>query len=325
MVERARIVLACLEGEDPQQIGSHLGVSVWTVREWRRRFAQHGLPGLRDRPRTGKPPFYDAGFRDQVLALLERSPPDGRSHWDGRTVAASLGASVHAVWRVLRKEGIYLERHRSWSVNADFGLVPKTLEVSGLYLNPPLNAVILSLGETPCRLGPSSSGYVETHSRGAVQAMRGAYRRSGRLSLVAALEISSRDTHVHTSEEQQFGDFRRFLDGIATELPSDLEIHAILDSGLAQQRHGALQTRYLGRVQFHLTPDPASWLSQVEICFSLLARHSARGGSSAFNDELRSAIEDFITTADSTIRPFQWRKRAVDHATLKNRTVRLCN
>lgn len=49
-----------------------------------------------------KPPTYDAGFRDRVLALLEQTPPPGLAHWDGREVAGELGASVHAMWRLLR-------------------------------------------------------------------------------------------------------------------------------------------------------------------------------------------------------------------------------
>jgi hypothetical protein len=60
-----------------------------------------------------------------------------------------LDASVHAVWRVLRREGIYLQRRRSWCVSTDKGFAPKAAEVVGLYLNPPLNAVVLSVDEKP--------------------------------------------------------------------------------------------------------------------------------------------------------------------------------
>lgn len=98
-VERARIVLACLEGKEIQQVAQELRVSIPTVSKWRRRFSEQGLEGLRDPPSPGKPPQYGSAFRDRVLALLEQSPPTGMSHWDGLTVAEKLGASVHAVWR----------------------------------------------------------------------------------------------------------------------------------------------------------------------------------------------------------------------------------
>ena len=72
MVERARIVLACLQGKEIQQVAREPGASIPTVSKWRRRFAQDGVSGLQDRRRSGKPPTYDATFRDRVLALLEQ-------------------------------------------------------------------------------------------------------------------------------------------------------------------------------------------------------------------------------------------------------------
>lgn len=78
MVERARIVLACLEGKEIQQVAQQIGASVPTVSKWRSRFAHDGIRGLRDRARSGKPPTYDAAFRGRVLALLEQAPLSGR-------------------------------------------------------------------------------------------------------------------------------------------------------------------------------------------------------------------------------------------------------
>src|ERR1022692_3081919 len=118
-VERARIVLACLEGKENQQVAQGLGVSVPTVGKWRKRFAFGGLRFLRNHPRPGKPITYDAAFRNRVLALLEQPPPPGMSHWDGPAVAERLGSSVHAVWRALRREGIYLQRLRRWGVSRE--------------------------------------------------------------------------------------------------------------------------------------------------------------------------------------------------------------
>jgi transposase len=148
-VERARIVLACLDGKEIQQIARELGLSTPTVSKWRARFSQPGMKGLRDDPRPGKPVRYGAPFRDRVLALLEQPPPAGLSHWNGPAMAAQLGSSVHAVWRVLRREGIYLQRLRSWCVSTDAEFAPKAAAIVGLYLNPPLNAVVLSVDEKP--------------------------------------------------------------------------------------------------------------------------------------------------------------------------------
>jgi hypothetical protein len=45
-VERARIILACLEGKEI--LARELGVSLATVSKWRERFSLWGLRGLRD-------------------------------------------------------------------------------------------------------------------------------------------------------------------------------------------------------------------------------------------------------------------------------------
>jgi hypothetical protein len=49
-------------------------------------------------------------------------------------------------------------------------------------------------------------------------------------------------------------------------IPDNYSTHKKNDAWLAQ---------FEGRVQFHLAPTSASWLNQIEIVFSLLAR---RGG-----------------------------------------------
>jgi transposase len=190
-VERARIILACVDGKEIQQVARELGVSIPTVTKWRRRFALWGLRGLGDQSRSGKPVRYDTAFRNRVLALLEETPPPGMSHWDGPAVAEKLDASVHAVWRVLRREGIYLQRRRSWCVSTDKEFAPKAADVVGLYLNPPLNAVVLSVDEKPSiQAIERASGYVETDSGKVVRGLKSTYKRHGTLNLFAALEVA---------------------------------------------------------------------------------------------------------------------------------------
>jgi len=55
-VLRARIVLAAADGAGNAAIARVLAVNVDTVdtvRKWRRRFSEHSIDGLRDRPRSG--------------------------------------------------------------------------------------------------------------------------------------------------------------------------------------------------------------------------------------------------------------------------------
>src|SRR5215472_16994836 len=231
IVERARIILASLEGKQIQQVAREFGVSIPTVDKWRRRFALFGLRGLWDQPRPGKPTKYDASFRNRVLALLEQPPPPHMSHWDGPAIAEKLEASVYAVWRVLRQEGIYLQRQRSWCVSTDKQFAPKAADVIALYLNPPVNAVVLSVDEKPSiQAIERASGYVETDSGKVVRGLKSTYKRHGTLNLFAALEVGTGKVHTKFTESKKREDFRGFLDCVLADQPQDKEIHVILDN-----------------------------------------------------------------------------------------------
>jgi transposase len=326
MVERSRIILVCLEGKEIQQVARELATSIPTVSKWRKRFADKGLDGLRDRPRSGKPPVYDSAFRDQVLALLEQLPPAGLSRWDGQSVAQQLGASVHAVWRLLRREGIYLERLRTWCVSTDPEFAPKAAEVVGLYLNPPLHALVLSVDEKPSiQAIQRPSGYVETDSGAIVRALKSTYKRNGTLNLFAALEVATGQVRAKTTERKKREDFQQFLDGVIAELPPDKEIHVILDNYCTHRRNDDWLAKYQGRIQFHFTPTSASWLNQVEIWFGILTRKTLRGASFSSKDQLRSAIEAFVGITNQNPKPFRWRKREVKGSQLRNTIINLCN
>jgi transposase len=149
MVERAAIVLACAEGKQNQQIAQEMSMSVVRVGKWRSRFALYGLAGLSDEQRPGKPVIHGEDFRNALLAQLEQSPPEGLVRWDCPTLADTLGVSQAAIWRALRKEGIHLHRARSWCISTDPEFTEKAADIVGLYLNPPLNALVLSVDEKP--------------------------------------------------------------------------------------------------------------------------------------------------------------------------------
>ena len=76
LVHRARIVQRALQGMTVPAIGQELGVSEKMVRVWLSRFAQDGVAGLEDAPRSGRPRTYseDRSSRDRssrVIALAQ--------------------------------------------------------------------------------------------------------------------------------------------------------------------------------------------------------------------------------------------------------------
>ena len=208
----------------------------------------------------------------------------------------------------------------------DKEFAPKAAEIVGLYLNPPVNALVLSVDEKPSMQAiERPCGYVETDSGAVVRALKSTYKRHGTLNLFAALEVGTGQVHAKTTDYKKREDFQSFLDGVLAELPPDKEIHVILDNYSTHKKNDDWLAKFEGRVQFHFTPTSASWLNQIEIVFSLLQRKTLNGASFKTKDQLREAIEAFIKKHNERAKPFRWRKREVKGSQLRNTIINLCN
>ena len=150
LVERARIVLLADECYSNQQIAETLKTREARVSKWRARFARDRTLGLRDDARGGAPAKYDDATERRILETLDTPPPSGYATWTGGLVARALGnVSDDQVWRVLRNRNISLQRRRSWCISNDPDFAAKAADIVGLYLDPPTNALVLSVDEKP--------------------------------------------------------------------------------------------------------------------------------------------------------------------------------
>ena len=325
LVERARMIRGCLDGKPVVQIARDLGVRPNTVIEWRSRFAKLGVAGLKDRPRSGKPPAYGAEFRKQVLELLETPPPKGQACWDGPAVAKRLNVSDDAVWRLLRKEGICLSRQRSWCVSTDPEFVIKAADVVGLYLNPPENALVISIDEKPSiQALERATGYVQTTDGKVVRGFKSTYKRHGTLNLFAALNVAAGGVHGKVTQQKRRVEFLAFMDELLADYPADKEIHVILDNYCIHKRNDDWLAKH-PYVHFHFTPTSASWLNMVEIWFGIFSRKALRGANFKSIADLREAIEAYLEAYKEIAKPFIWRKREVRGSQLRNTIVNLRN
>lgn len=325
LVERARIVLACLDGKRNTDVAHALGVRPNTVGLWRTRFAAQGMAGLRDQPRPGKKPKYGAELRLRLLRQLEVPPPPGLAGWDGGTLAAALGVSKAAVWRALRKDGIQLRRHRSWCVSTDPQFAAKAADIIGLYLNPPEKALVLSVDEKPSiQALERATGYVQTSSGKIVQGLKSTYKRHGAVNLFAALEVATGVIRGKTTPTKKRVDFQAFLSEIIADQPPDRQIHVILDNYCTHKKNETWLAAH-PNVMFHFTPTSASWLNQVEIWFGIFTRKALSGASFHSAEQLTQAIRDFTAAYNERAAPFVWRKREVKGSQLRHTIVNLCN
>ena len=164
LAQRARIVLLAADGVSNTEIAERVGVSRPTVISWRDRYASSGLKGLGDEQRPGRPRTVD---RARILAATLTPPPArlGITHWSSRLLADHLNVDASTVLRTWRHHRVQPWRAETFKFSTDPELIAKVSDVVGLYLNPPENAIVLSIDEksqiqaldrrnTRCRCNP---------------------------------------------------------------------------------------------------------------------------------------------------------------------------
>jgi transposase len=312
LVERARIVLLADERYSNQEIAETLHTREARVSKWRSRFARDRMRGLRDDARSGKPPRYDRSTERRILAKLDESPPAGNATWTGSLVAQALGdVSAAHVWRFLRDRNISLQRRRSWCISNDPDFAAKASDVVGLYLDPPTNALVLSVDEKPSiQALERAQGWLRLHDGTALTGVSHCYKRHGTTTLFAALDIITGKVRTGHYNRRRRREFLNFMNEIVRDNP-DREIHVVLDN---LNTHKPKCDRWLQRhpnVHFHYTPTYSSWLNQVECWFSILSRRALRGLSSTSPREVRDAIDRFVDAYNATAAPFEWKVSTV--------------
>jgi len=300
------------DGCSVQEIMTTLGASKPTVTLWRRRFRQGGLAGLADEPRSGRPTTLDAAKAREILRLTVECIPREATHWSERLMARYAGVSTGHVRKVWASADLRPHRIKNFKISRDPLFAEKVVDVVGLYMNPPENAVVLSVDEktqiqaldrTQPML-PLKSGKTPTRTHD--------YKRHGTASLYAAFDIATgevigRVTRKHRARE--FLDFLRQIDG---EVDSSLDLHLILDNSSTHKTAEVL--RWLEkhpRFRLHFTPTSASWLNAVEGWFGQLERRSIRRSAFSSVQELRDELRRYIAAHNKhSAKPFRWTKPA---------------
>lgn len=308
MVQRAHIVLESAGGKTVQEVAQGLGLRPGTVSKWRNRFYRGGLEGLSDQPRPGRRPKYNGTVEQRVLAQLDGRPPDGHSAWTARLLASALGdVSPYLVRRVLRRHGVHLERRHVWCVGTDPEFGQRAADILGLYLDPPANALVLSIDHQPAMpMLQRAQGWVRLPERQALKEFRDQYRRRGATTLPAALEISTRLVKAGHYPRHTHRDFLDFMSCVAADYPA-IELCVVLDGMIGLK---ARHDRWLARhpnIHFHYSPNRECWLDQVELWCTMLCV----GVSRCIGMPLRKALDAFTEAHSTEAYPFEWTKNVL--------------
>ena len=240
------------------------------------------------------------------------------------TLAAALGVTDAAVWRVLRQEGIQLRRHRSWCVSTDPQFAAKAADIIGLYLEPPQRALVLSVDEKPSIQALDAHRlclHLQRQDRPWPQEYLPAQRHA---QLVRGPRRRHRSFRNKTTATKKRVDFQAFMDEVVADVPADRDVHVILDNYCTHKKNETWLAAH-PNVSFHFTPTSASWLNQIEIWFGIFTRKALSGASFRSAEQLTQAIQDFTAAYNQRAAPFVWRKREVKGAQLRHTIVNLCN
>src|SRR5579875_330677 len=306
LVQRARIVLLADQGLSNQAIAQQIGIHEVQVCKWRRRFAAQRLDGLADQPRSGRPLRYGHDDRLRLIDTVVK-PPEVESHWSTRSLAAEVGISKSHVQRLLKELDIKPHQVQEWLTSKDPDFMAKQADIVGLYLNPPENALVISVDERTQMLVREPVRPSKPVRPGTPERREFEYVRHGVQSLIAALlvhqgTVIGRVEPTHTRVE-----FIRFLEVIDAETPADKDLHLILDN---LQVHKTPEVRAWvtehPRFHLHFTPTHASWLNQVEIWFSILGRRLLKRGIFTSKEDQARQIAAYIEKYNQTAHPFAW-------------------
>ncbi len=309
---RARAVLLMAQGRSGVEIAERIGYTVIQVSRIRRRFAEGGLAGLYDRPKSGRPPTVTARKRAQIVALTLQPPGGGRTHWTSRDLARKTGVSHTTVHRLWHAHALKPHRGSTFKFTTDPQAAEKIHDVVGLYLHPPTNAVVLSLDEKTQIQALSRTQPLLPLRPGLPARQTHDYRRNGLTSLYAALEVATGAVLGECRPRHTGADFLAFLKRL-TRAYRGQDLHVILDNS---STHGtpAVQAWLAThpQVHFHFTPKGASWLNLVEAWFSILTRKSVRRGSFETVRALIRHIERYLAEWNAHPTPFVWTKEPAD-------------
>ena len=315
LAKRARIVLLAADGMPNAQIARTVGVSRPTVIGWRDRYEAGGIAALEDEPRSGRP--AQVSEADVVVATLADGgrPPErlGITHWSSRFLAAELGISFASVARIWRKWKIQPHRLETFKFSTDPELEAKLRDIVGLYLDPPGNAVVVSVDEKSQIQALDRTAPMLPLRPGLPARATYDYKRNGTTTLFAALDVATGKISADACyPRHRHQEFLKFLKKVAAAHPGT-DLHVVLDN-YGTHKHAEVR-KWLAkpenqRITLHFTPTGCSWLNMVEIFFGIITRQAIRRGTFRSVKDLTAAIGTFIDACNERCQPFTWTKDA---------------
>jgi transposase len=331
-VVRAKVVLLAAGGLSNEGIAVRLDIPRQIVSKWRKRFYKQRLAGLRDRPRTGRPPAFSPEVVVAIKALACELPdtcgvPLSRWHAPDLARAAveqGIVASISGttVWRWLSADAIRPWQHRSWVFPRDPDFAEKAGQVLDLYQRRFAGE---TLGEKDFVICADEKTSIQARARehpttppapGQPMRVEHEYERGGALAYLAAWDVHRAKLFGRCEPFTGIEPFRRLVEQVMGAEPyaSADRVFWIVDNGSSHRGRASLerlQGAFSNLVLIHL-PVHASWLNQIEIYFSIIQRELLAPNDFADLKGLEARLLAFQSHYEQIAEPFEWRFTRAD-------------
>jgi transposase len=311
-VLRSRIVLLSAEGRTAEAVAAELSTTTITVYKWRKRYKAAGIAGLDDAYRSGQPRKLSAAKAAEILKLTVERIPRTATHWSERLMAKEAGVTVHQVKQVWKAADLQPHRLSAFKISTDPLFAEKVIDVVGLYMDPPDNAIVLSVDEKTQIQALDRTQLMLPLRSGRPESRTHDYKRHGTASLYAAFDVATGKVTGRVTNRHRAKEFIAFLAQIDREQPRELDLHLIVDNS---STHTTDEVKaWLAkhpRFTLHFTPTSASWLNAVEGWFASLERRAIYRAAFCSVADLRNEIRRFIRVHNAeSAKPFRWTKAA---------------
>ena len=344
--QRARVVLLAARGRTNREIGATLGVEANTAGRWRTRYQTEGPKGLRDAPRSGRPPTYKPEEKALFLQKALESARDNGvpiSRWTCKELVefakrAGMGPTPDpaTLWRWLDQADVKPHKWRYWLQITDPDFETRMKDVTGIYLQ----AIALAKAGTPVFCVDEKTGMQALERErpdrptrpGKARRRDHRYKRHGTACLIGVFHVATGKVWGRFTPNRDSTTFAALLAEVCESVPNAAAIHFVMDqlnthwslevrkvvtkaSGLTccpeKLRTGRQRKAFLlevdKRVVFHFTPLRASWLDQIEIWFSILSRKLLAVESFTSLEDLKAKVSAFVEHYNRYLaHPFRW-------------------
>lgn len=306
--DRSTVILLSLEGLSLDSIENKTGLSRRAVNKWRNRFRQHGIEGLKDAPRSGKPTTISAEKRAMVIQKACEKPEGGYTNWSQGRIAKEVGISQGMVNQILKQADLKPHKTEYWcGKSPDPEFEAKMINIVGLYMNPPENAIVLCVDEKTQMQALDRTQPVLPLKVGLPKRQTATYKRNGTVALIAALAVHSGEITGQTIQSNNAENFLKFLKKLDRTYRKKT-LHIIVDN-LAVHKNKIVKDwiSKKRKVKLHFTPTYSSWLNQIEIWFNILSKDVIKGGVWKSSKQMSDQIIEYIKTYNTTrAKPFEW-------------------